>query len=119
MIEIAEAVKNVDDILGVPGIAAVYVGPSGLFLALGCTPKLDQTEAPGVEVQQRIQEARQRHNVIAGIDCVGSPYALKMIAVGYRFATLASGRRVMAARTAEEVAAVRDTGVGSGKLRAY
>ena len=119
MIETAEAVKNIDDILSVPGIDAVYVGPSDLSLTLGCTPRLDQTEAPVVEAQQQIQEACKRHSVVAGIHCGGAPYALKMIAAGYRFVTLASESRFMAARAAEEVAAVRKTGVGSGKLPAY
>src|SRR5262249_52683596 len=36
MIETAEALKNLDDILSVPGVDAIYVGPSDLSLALGC-----------------------------------------------------------------------------------
>ena len=46
MIETAEALENLEDILSVPGIDAVYVGPSDLSLALGCQPRLDQTDAP-------------------------------------------------------------------------
>ena len=119
MIETAEAVKNIDDILSVPGIDAVYVGPADLSLTLGCTPKLDQTEAPVVEAQQQIAEACKRHNVVAGIHCGGAPYALKMIAAGYRFVTLASDGRFLAARAADEVAAVRKSAAGAGKLPAY
>jgi 4-hydroxy-2-oxoheptanedioate aldolase len=119
MIETAQAVKNIDDILQVPGIDAVYVGPADLSITLGCTPKLDQTEAPVVEAQQRIYEACKRHNVVAGIHCGGAPYALKMIAAGYQFVTLASDGRFLAARAADEVAAVRKTGVSAGKLPAY
>ena len=37
MIETTEAVKNIDEILSVPGIDAVYVGPSDLSLSLGCS----------------------------------------------------------------------------------
>jgi len=119
MIETAQAVKNIDDILSVPGIDAVYVGPADLSITLGCTPKLDQTEAPVVEAQQTIAAACKRHNVVAGIHCGGAAYALKMIAAGYRFVTLASDGRFLAARAADEVAAVRKTGVGTGKLPAY
>ena len=46
---------------------AVYVGPSDLSLALGCKPRLDQTDAPVVEAQQMIAEACKRHGVVAGI----------------------------------------------------
>jgi 4-hydroxy-2-oxoheptanedioate aldolase len=119
MIETAEAVKNIDDILSVPGIDAVYVGPADLSITLGCTPKLDQTEAPVVEAQQKIAAACKRHNVVAGIHCGGAAYALKMIAGGYQFVTLASDGRFLAARAADEVAAVRKSGVSTGKLPAY
>jgi len=119
MIETAEAVKNIDDILSVPGIDAVYVGPADLSITLNCTPKLDQTEQPVVEALQVIAAACKRHNVAAGIHCGVSSYALKMIAGGYQFVTLASESRMMAARAADEVAAVRKSGVSAGKLPAY
>jgi 4-hydroxy-2-oxoheptanedioate aldolase len=119
MIETVEAVKNIDDILSVPGIDAVYVGPADLSLTLGCTPKLDQTELPVVEAQEKIVAACKRHKVAAGIHCGGAPYALKMIAAGYQFVTLASDGRFLAARAADEVAAVRKSSVSTGKLPAY
>jgi 4-hydroxy-2-oxoheptanedioate aldolase len=119
MIETAEAVKNIDAILSVPGIDAVYVGPADLSLTLGCTPKLDQTEAPVVEAQEVIAAACKRNGVVAGIHCGGAPYALKMIAAGYQFVTLASDTRFLAARAADEVNAVRKGGVKAGVLPAY
>ena len=119
MIETAEAVKNIDEILSVPGVDAVYVGPSDLSLTLGCKPRLDQTDPPVVEAQQRIVDACKRHGVVAGIHNATAAYALKMIAAGYQFVTLASDSRFLAAKAAEEVAAVRKTGVKAGKLPAY
>ena len=119
MIETAEALRNLDDILSVPGVDAVYVGPSDLSLALGCKPRLDQTDPPVVEAQQRILEACKRHGVVAGIHTASSAYALKMIAAGYRFVTLASDGRFLAAKAAEEINAVRKSAVQAGKLPAY
>ena len=119
MIETAEALKNLDAILDVPGVDAIYVGPADLSLALGCTPRLDQTEPPVVEAQQTIVEACKRHGVVAGIHNATAAYALKMIAAGYRFVTLASDSRFLAAKAADEVAAVRKTGVRAGKLPTY
>jgi 4-hydroxy-2-oxoheptanedioate aldolase len=119
MIETAEAVKNIDEILKVPGVDGVYVGPSDLSLTMGCNPRLDQTDPPVVEAQQKIVEACKRHGVAAGIHNGTSAYALKMIAAGYQFVTLASESRFMAAKAAEEVAAVRKTGVKAGQLPAY
>jgi 4-hydroxy-2-oxoheptanedioate aldolase len=119
MIETAEAMKNLDDILSVPGVDGVYVGPSDLSLALGLKPRLDQTDAPVVEAQQKIAEACKRHGVVAGIHNSTATYALKMIAQGYQFVTLASDSRHMAMKAAEEVAVVRKSGVVGGKLPAY
>jgi 4-hydroxy-2-oxoheptanedioate aldolase len=119
MIETLEALQNLDDILGVPGVDAVYVGPSDLSLAMGCKPRLDQTDPPVVEAQHRIADACKQHGVVAGIHNNTAAYAAKMIAAGYRFVTLASDSRFLAARAAEEVAAVRKTGAGVGRLPAY
>ena len=119
MIETAEAMKNLDEILSVPGVDGVYVGPSDLSLALGLKPRLDQTDAPVVEAQQKIAEACKRHGVVAGIHNSTATYALKMIAQGYQFVTLASDSRHMAMKAAEEVAVVRKSGVVGGKLPAY
>src|SRR5438477_2833420 len=118
MIETAEALKNLDAILSTPGVDAVYVGPSDLSLALGCKPRLDQTDAPVVEAQQQIVDACKRHGVIAGIHNATAAYSLKMIAAGYRFVTLASDSRHLAMKAAEEVGAVRK-GAGGGVIPAY
>src|SRR5206468_2944418 len=77
MIETAEALKNLDAILSTPGVDAIYVGPADLSLALGCKPRLDQTDAPVVEAQQQIVEACKRHNVVAGIHNATAAYSLK------------------------------------------
>jgi 4-hydroxy-2-oxoheptanedioate aldolase len=118
MIETAEALKNLDAILSTPGVDAIYVGPADLSLALGCKPRLDQTDEPVVEAQKQIVEACKRHNVVAGIHNSTAAYSLKMIEIGYRFVTLASDTRHLAAKAAEEVGLVRK-GAGGGKLPAY
>jgi len=118
MIETAEALKNLDEILSVPGVDAVYVGPADLSLALGCRPRLDQTDAPVVDAQLKIVAACKRHGVVAGIHNATSAYALKMMEVGYQFVTLASDSRHLAAKAAEEASAVKKSAAG-GKLPAY
>ena len=119
MIETVTALKNLDEILSVPGVDAVYVGPSDLSLALGCKPRLDQTDQPVVEAQQQIVDACKRHGVVAGIHNNTAAYALKMIAAGYQFVTLASDSRFLAMKAAEEVNAVRKSATKAGKLPAY
>ncbi|MGE5254372.1 MAG: HpcH/HpaI aldolase family protein, partial [Planctomycetaceae bacterium] len=118
MIETAEALKNLDEILSTPGVDGAYVGPSDLSMSLGCKPRLDQTDPPVVEAQQKIVAACKRHGVVAGIHNATSGYALKMIEAGFQFVVLASDSRFIAARAAEEVSAVRKSAIG-GKLPAY
>jgi 4-hydroxy-2-oxoheptanedioate aldolase len=120
MIETAEALKNLDAILSVPGVDAVYVGPADLSFSLGCKPpRLDQTDQPVVEAQKMIVKACKSHGVVAGIHCGTAAYASKMIADGYQFVTLASDSRHLAAKAAEEINAVRKTGTKAGVLPAY
>ena len=38
MIETAEAIENLDEILSVPGVDAIYVGPADLSISLGLGP---------------------------------------------------------------------------------
>ena len=44
MIETAQALDNLDDILSVEGLDAVYIGPSDLSLSLGCRPVFDDVD---------------------------------------------------------------------------
>jgi 4-hydroxy-2-oxoheptanedioate aldolase len=119
MIETAEALKNLDEILRVPGVDAVYIGPSDLSMALGVKPRMDHTEPPVLDAQRKILEACKRHGVVAGIHNISSAYAAKMIAEGFQFVTLASDARFLAAKAAEELAAVRKAGEKTGKLPGY
>jgi len=91
---------------------------AGLPLTLGCTPKLDQTEAPVVEALGKILDVCKRHKVIAGLHNASSGYALKMVSQAWQFMTLASDSRFLAARASEEVTNVKQT-VASGKLPPY
>ena len=119
MIETAEALENLDAILQVPGIDAVYVGPSDLSLALGYRPSLDQEEPAVVDALRRIVSACKKYGIIAGLHNNTPQYALKMIQEGFQFVTIASESRFMAAKAAEEVAVMRQGSVKAGTIPAY
>ncbi len=69
MIETAEALEAIDDILAVEGIDAVYVGPSDLSLSLGLAPGNHNDDPLFTQSLERILDSCQRHGVIAGIHC--------------------------------------------------
>lgn len=107
MIETGEAMDNLDDILSVPGLDAVYVGPADLSQSLGDEPHMDVTEPHLVEAVERILAATHEHGVAAGI-ATGSPgYARQMVEKGFRFVTVLSDTRLMALKAGEVIAATK------------
>lgn len=107
MIETAEALDNIDDILSVDGLDALYIGPADLSNSLGCTPKLDQDEKPVVEAIDMILAKAKEHGVVPGLHNGTPEYALKMIDKGFQFVTLASDARFLAAAAREAVGKMR------------
>ncbi len=108
---------NLDAILAVEGLDAVYVGPADLSLALGCTPRFDQDERPAVEAFDLIARKAKEHGVVPCIHNGTPEYALKMIEKGFRLVTIASDARLMAAAAQGVVAKMRSgqpAAVGSG-----
>jgi 4-hydroxy-2-oxoheptanedioate aldolase len=107
MIETRDALNNLDEILSVPGLDAIYIGPADLSNALGCTPTFDQTEKPVVEAIDFILAGAKKHKVVAGIHNGTPEYAQKMIDKGFQFVTIASDARLMAAKAAEVIGKMR------------
>lgn len=107
MIETAEAVANIDDILSVPGLDALYIGPSDLAFSMGRTPKLDQDDPVVVEAIERILAAAKRHKMPAGLHNASADYALKMIAKGFQFVSIMNDSGLMAQAANNVVKALR------------
>ena len=98
MIETKAALDNLDDILSVKGLDAVYIGPSDLSLALGCAPPAaDGLEAPVEAAVERILSAAKRHGVVAGIHNATPEGAAQRIAQGFQFVTAGTDARFLAA----------------------
>ena len=107
MIETAKALDNLDDILSVEGLDAIYIGPSDLSLALGCTPTFDDVEPRAAEAIDHILARAKAHGVVAGIHNGTPEAALKRIAKGFQFVTISSDARLMAAGAQQIVAKMR------------
>ncbi len=107
MIETRGALDRLDDILAVPGLDAVYIGPADLSAALGCTPKFDQEEKPVVEAIELVVRRARERGIVAGIHNGTPAYALKMIERGFQFVTIASDARLLAAKAGEVVGEMR------------
>jgi 4-hydroxy-2-oxoheptanedioate aldolase len=97
MIETAQALDNLDAILSVEGIDAVYIGPSDLSLALGCKPTFDDVDPKVAQAMAHILERAKAHGVVAGVHNGRPDVAKARIAMGFRFVTVSSDARILAA----------------------
>ncbi|HQZ46547.1 MAG TPA: aldolase/citrate lyase family protein [Usitatibacteraceae bacterium] len=107
MIETRGALDNLDAILSVKGLDAVYIGPADLSLALGCNPTFDDVDPPVAEAIDMILAKAKEHGVVAGIHNGSPEGALKRIAKGFQFVTISSDARLMAAGAQQVMAAMR------------
>jgi 4-hydroxy-2-oxoheptanedioate aldolase len=107
MIETAQALDNLDDILSVEGLDAIYVGPSDLSLALGCKPSFDDVDPKAQQAIDHILARAKAHGVVAGIHNGAPEGALKRVAKGFQFVTVGSDARLMAAGAQATVAKMK------------
>jgi 4-hydroxy-2-oxoheptanedioate aldolase len=107
MIETQEAIDNIDGILDVPGIGGIYIGPSDLGFSLGLKPMLDREEPEIFPIYEKLVAATGKRGQFAGIHNATGAYAARMIAMGFRFVTLANDSGLMARAARAEIAITR------------
>ena len=107
MIETREALDNLDDILSVEGLDAIYIGPSDLSLSLGCRPVFDDVDPPVVEAMAHICDRARAHGVVAGVHNGRADVARSRIGQGFRFVTVGSDARFLATGSQELLGAMR------------
>jgi 4-hydroxy-2-oxoheptanedioate aldolase len=109
MIETTQALDNLDDILAVPGIDAVYVGPADLSITLGLPPGADQEAASFNDALTKIVDACKRHGVTPGIHA-SAALAKKRRETGFQLITISSDQGAMLAGANADLARVREDG---------
>ena len=103
MIETKQAVENLDEILSVPNLTGVYIGPADMSSSYGLQPKFDVKEDPVFSNIKLIAKKAKEHGKIAGIHNGSTDYAKEMIKIGYKFVTILSDFRVMSSNAQEIV----------------
>jgi 4-hydroxy-2-oxoheptanedioate aldolase len=107
MIETRQALDNLDSILSVEGLDAIYIGPSDLSLSLGCRPVFDDVAPLVDQAITHIVERASAHGVKAGIHNGRPDVAKARIAKGFRFVTVSSDARMIAAGSQALLAEMR------------
>ena len=89
-IEHVEAVRNIDEILSVPGIDGTFIGPYDLSSSMGLAGALDHPDVQGAK--RRVLEATLARGLVPGIHLVHPGTAQReltsCVAQGYRFIAL-------------------------------
>lgn len=106
MIETKQALDNLEAILDVPGIDAIYVGPSDLALSIGGPPKLDHEDPAILKIYERLIAECGKRGIYPGIHCGTAAYAARAIRMGFRLTTIANDSGLMAKAALEAVASV-------------
>ncbi len=97
MIETAEAISNLDDILGEDGIDGVFVGPYDLSINLS-GGKVGGANDPGViDALPGIVASARKHDKISGIYASGSKQARNFADLGFSLVSVSSDAGLISA----------------------
>jgi 4-hydroxy-2-oxoheptanedioate aldolase len=111
MVETADGLKHLDEIVTTDGIDAVYIGPSDLALAVGQKPGPrpydDLAEPLGL-----IMAACRRHGIAVGIHALNGEAAARYAEDGYDMITVFSDGSLLAGAVAANLRTARGGGTG-------
>lgn len=107
MIETAQALENLDDILSVEGVHCAYIGPSDLAYALGLPPTGDNPDPKHEAAVLRIRDACLQHGVAPGVHTSSLEYTVKWLGSGFQMVNLGSDIGFMSGSAGRELAAAR------------
>lgn len=111
MIETAEAMENLDDIVATPGLDAVYIGPADLTLGLEngrLAPGFDREEPEMITAIQRVLQAAHDAGIKAGLHCGSPEYAKRAVDWGFDLVTLLNDARMLTAAAEHHVSRTRE-----------
>lgn len=109
MIETVEALADLDGILSVENVTAIYVGPADLAISMGFQPGSDELEF--LQALDQIVARCNAHGVVPGIHAT-SATAGDRLDRGFRMVTITSDLSALRSRLTEDVTSVRNGLVG-------
>ena len=107
MIETREALENLDAIMSVKELDAIYIGPADLAISLGHAPNGIPQNDEVRDTIDTILEAAKRNGVFPGIHCGSGEMAAAMFKKGFQFCTLLNDVRLLTLGVQGEIAAAR------------
>jgi len=112
MAEHVDAVANIESILSVPGIDAVFVGPNDLHASMGLAPAFDSDHPQFNEALKKILAHAKARGIAAGIHVTDAVQAQRRINEGWQFIAVISEAGFMLSKAGEITKAL---GLGKGQ----
>jgi len=112
MIETAEAVERVEQILEVAGVDGVFVGPNDLAISHSGGNEDAGRSPRDVELIERVAQACARRELVAGISCTDAEDARRWRRAGYSLLGLPSDAGLLGEAMVRLLAAARAEDVG-------
>ena len=81
MVETVPALEQLDSIASVPGVDAVFIGPSDFALSMGLPPRSDEPEHR--RLLETVPAVCHKHGVVAGIACGSTELMARWRQAGY------------------------------------
>lgn len=105
MVETLPALERLGEILSVPGVDAVFIGPSDFALSMGFSPRSDEPEHR--RRLEAVPAVCRDHGVVAGIACGSTELLARWRDAGYTMLAAPSDLVTLRRSTAEMLEAVR------------
>jgi 4-hydroxy-2-oxoheptanedioate aldolase len=108
MIETQQGLADISAICAVPGVDAVYVGPSDLALALGATRPQDGPALPAFnEALKLIVSSAEAAGIAAGMHCSDGLAAAQALSSGFTFVSISNDLTHLSAEAAAHLRRAR------------
>lgn len=107
MVETSEALDALDEILSVPGIDGVFVGPSDLSIALNRGGTVDPHGADVDAALTKVSERAHAHGKFAAAFCFDGKRARELAGRGFRLCSVSTNSLLLRAAARAELAAAR------------
>lgn len=95
MAEHIRAIEAADDILSLPGIDAVFIGPNDLHNSMGKAPAFESDDREFNDALEHILKTAKKHNIAPGIHVLDAEAAQRRIKQGFQFVAIASEAGMM------------------------
>ena len=114
-----QTIDNLNDILSVPSLTGVYIGPADMSVSYGMKPKFDVKEDPVFSNIKLIAKKTNEKGKIAGIHNGTTQYAKAMIDIGFKLVTISSDFRSMSAHAQSVIDDMKEKTKNSNTAEAY